>query len=186
MCEEEYVLYLKSKELISNNNIKEGMKILDQLAKKKNKNAIFDIGMLYYQGNGVEKDLSKACHLLTYAGDLGYKEAYHQLGKLFYYELHNVTESERFLLKCNDGKSKFLLGLIYLNISKYKAITYFLYAFKCHNPMSCYYLAKCYFYGEGVKKDLIKASYYLKHPLCENVEDIFGLREKIKLIETSY
>lgn len=186
MSEEEYVLYLKSKELISNNNVKEGMEILDKLAKKKNKNAIFDIGMLYYKGELVEKDLTKACYLLTYAGDLGYKEAYYQLGKLFYYELHNSNESERFLLKCNDGKSKFLLGLIYYNISKSKAVTYFMYAFRCHNPSSCYYLAKCYFDGEGVKKDLIKASYYLKHPLCEKVEDIFGLREKIKLIETFY
>ena len=61
MSEEEYVLYLKSKELISNNNVKEGMEILDKLAKKKNKNAIFDIGMLSYKGELVEKDLTKAC-----------------------------------------------------------------------------------------------------------------------------
>lgn len=185
MNSEEYELYLKSKDLIKDNRIDEGIEILDKLAKKHNKNAIFDLGMLYYQGDKIPKDIHKACYLLTYAGELGYKEAFYQLGCLFYHELHNINESERFFKRCNDGKSKFYLGLIaYYHGSKSKAVTYFHYGLRCHNKESIYYLAKCFYDGEGVKKDHKKANYYLNLALSKKVEDVFNLREKINLIET--
>ena len=180
MNEKEYTLYLESKTEFANGNYQKGINILENLAKMKNKNAIFDLGIINYNGLYVSKNIEKAVNLLLLSGDLGFKEAYFQLGKIYYEEYKNLLEAERFFLKCNDGKSKFYVGLInYKYLSKEKAVSYFYYASKCHYHLSEYYLAKCYIDGEGTKKNINKGSFYLNLALENNIEDIFNLKDKL-------
>ena len=180
MNESEYKFYLESKKCFKERNIEKALEILESLAKVKNKNAIFDLGMVYFNGEYVTKNLKKAVNLLLLSGDLGFKEAYFQLGMLYYKEYKDINEAERFFFKCNDGKSKFYIGLLnYLYLSKNKGFIYFTYASKCHYHLGEYYLAKCLIDGEGVKKDLNKGIYYLELALKNNVEDIYNLKEKV-------
>lgn len=180
MNEKEYTLYLESKSEFANGNYQKGIQILEDLAKKRNKNAIYDLGMISFKGLYGMKNLKKAVNLLLLSGDLGFKEAYFQLGKLYYEEYKNIEEAERFFLKCNDGKSKFYIGLLnYHHLSKEKAVSYFYYASKCHYHLSEYYLAKCYIDGEGTKVNMKKGSLYLSLALENNIEDIFNLKDKL-------
>ena len=54
------------------------------LTEQDNKSALFDLGYIYYSGNGVEKDYKKAIELYSKAASLGHMQAYNNLG--FCYE----------------------------------------------------------------------------------------------------
>ena len=63
MNEKEYTLYLESKTEFANGNFKKGITILENLAKMKNKNAIFDLGIINYNGLYVSKNIEKSFYV---------------------------------------------------------------------------------------------------------------------------
>lgn len=174
----EYELYLKSKDFFVNDQVDEAIKILEELSKKHNVCALFDLGMLYFKGEKVKKNIKKAYNLLLFSADLGYSEAYYQLGLLCYYELRDFENANRFLAKSKFLKSIFVLGKLHYEYQRYeKAFEYFLIASKNNNKMADYYLANCYLEGKGTKKNYILAETYYKKSINSIEEDIFNLKK---------
>ena len=56
---------------------------LEQLMEKGNYSACFDLGQLYYHGNGVQKDIQRAISYFKKAAENGVAEAAYQLGRIY-------------------------------------------------------------------------------------------------------
>ena len=109
---------------------------LEDLAKKGNGEAQYELGLRYYRGAGVDVDYAKAKQYLESAVDNGIDSASYYLGVIYYNGKGTPT---------NHAKAK----------------EYFEKAEKkCDNVFSSYYLGKLYYWGDGVEKNLEKADEY--------------------------
>lgn len=59
-------------------------KYFEKACDLKENSGCFNLGVLYYQGQGVEKNLKKAASFYTKACDLNYSNGCHLLGNLYY------------------------------------------------------------------------------------------------------
>ncbi len=59
--------------------------VLNELARQGSADAMFVLGMAYYDGDGVKRDTLKCADLLARAAALGHIKANHDLGCFYYY-----------------------------------------------------------------------------------------------------
>ena len=80
--------------------------------------AIYNMGILYRDGEGVESDNAKARDLFKQAAELGYPDAQSEYGRLLYFKDENINEGFEWLKKASENGSqsaRFLLACIYFD-----------------------------------------------------------------------
>lgn len=163
MNNQDYEVYLKAVEYLNNNETNSAIKLLNELSKKHNKKAIFELAKVYYNIG----ELKKSINLFVLSGESGYIESYYYLGLIFI-KLKDYQEAYRyFLIGKNFPKSNLYLGLLELkgkikSSSKKRAFLYFLSGSKRKVFQCDYYLGICYQYGYGIKKNFDKMTYYFE------------------------
>ena len=179
MNSEEYEIIMSSKKKLKSKNeneILEGLEMLNELANQKNKYAIYELATLYLEGEIVEKNIKKACNLFVFSGELGNVKAFYDAGKIFK-KTKDYETAIRFFLKAKYNPLAFLeIGKMYskgigVNKSNRKAYEYYMEASKLGCPEADYLLVEVYVYGLGVKVDLDKAKYYLTRALRKGIND---------------
>ena len=120
---------------------------LENLAMQGNADALYELGCIYYLGDGVGKDYAKARDYFEKAANNGSNSANYYLGKIYYN---------------GDG----------VGVDHAKAKNYFEKSVEANNVFSEYYLGKLYFWGDGVEKNEEKANAYkqmvLSKPIYSN------------------
>ena len=111
------------------NNIEE----LENLANNGDVGAMYEVGRIFFVGNGVPVNYGKAKYYLEAASERGSQKANYYLGKMYYNGLGVGTD---------HGKAKY----------------YFEKSSESENVFSTYYLGKIYFWGDGVEKNYEKAN----------------------------
>lgn len=131
-------------------------------SKFKHPNALYNLGIFYLKGTGVEVDYEKAYNYLLKASQLGYNKAYYNLAIM---ELKgigrnvNTEKAKKYLEKAEGvGEAMYSLGNIYYLDKEYvEAKRYWEKGFKLKNKNSAKSLSNLYLYGVGVEKDKKKA-----------------------------
>jgi len=126
------------------------------------------LGLLYENGDGVEKNPKLAFSWFEKAANNGYMYAFYNLGRHYQHGLSVAVDKSKALYwyekaaAAHHAHSCLLLGIWYLNginvvKNEYKAAAYFKDAAFCGNAEGKYYLSSCYAHGYGVKQDSIRA-----------------------------
>ena len=120
---------------------------LEQLASQGHVDALYELGRIYYLGDGVGQDYARAINYFEQASDKGSNSANYYLGKIYY-----------------NGTG--------VGVDHVKAKNYFEKSAGANNVFSEYYLGKLYFWGDGVEKSEEKANAYkakiLSKPIYSN------------------
>lgn len=180
MNEKDYELFLKARQYIDNHEDDKGVSILEEMIKRSNRKAAYELATYYQKRN----EINKAINFYILSADLGYKDSFIKLGKIFY-ELKNYKESYRYFMNVENKKEVYLyLGIMELeglikHSDKKRAFHYFLMGAKKNKEECHYYLAYCYHNGIGVKANKEKENYHLKKIHRLQIEDKYHLLSKI-------
>lgn len=145
------------------------------LAQKGDREAQVNLGILYYKGQGVKKDLAKAYWWLNEAAERGNVKALNNLGLFFlkgYAVAKNIPHSIKlfeYSAQLGSQEATFILGQIYEDEMKdlKKAFYWFKKSADAGNSNAKYRLALMYEFGEGTKRDKKKASLIYKEIIAE-------------------
>ena len=131
-----------------------------------------DLGVCYYNGDGVEQDYEKAVYWFTKAAEEGLVEAQNNLGLLYYGEggWQDYEKAVYWLTKAAEqghASAQNNLGFHYRNgygvkKDEVKAVEWYTKAAKQDRASAQYNLGYCYYHGYGVEKDYEKAVYWYK------------------------
>ncbi|MET1257514.1 tetratricopeptide repeat protein [Aliikangiella maris] len=156
----------EKKYIIANSYLFEALKNSEPLS-------YYSLGMNYYYGRGVEKNIEKAKELMFRARDIGdYSKASYALGLIFN-DSNNIVESIRFLKEAvnfGEYKAAYKLGKIYLDIFEDQedvelAIKYFELASENKISRAFYQLVKLHIALYNMSKDkqyIVKAFEYVE------------------------
>ena len=108
---------------------------LENLANNGDVGAIYELGKIYFNGDGVEVNYQKAKQYFEVAAERGSNGSNYYLGKIYY-----------------NGNG--------VETNHLKAKEYFEKSSKTDNVFAKYYLGKLYYWGDGVEKDYNKANEY--------------------------
>ena len=103
-------------------NYKKAFTILNTKAKQGNINATYNLSLMYYNGYGVEQNISKAAELLERAAKAGHKKAVQNVGRI-YMQTMNFKKAAQWLkqnAKEGDTQAYYLLSEIYVTQNKFK------------------------------------------------------------------
>lgn len=146
-------------------------RFFEKAVSKGDGDAIYNLGLMYYKGLGVEKNPIKAVEYIKRAADKNIYNAIYDLGALYYNGEAGVKQdyekAEFYFKKLPEdnkfNKANYFLGTIYLNNDDFgKAKQYFELATKQGNINAPSVLGAIYERGMGVVKDLNKARRYYK------------------------
>ncbi|KAK8845191.1 hypothetical protein M9Y10_021373 [Tritrichomonas musculus] len=140
----------------------------------------FELGLIYHNGEGVERDIVKAILFYSLAADQNHIEAQFNLGAIF----HKGEGVERdfdeaihyYTLAANQNypQAQYYLGLIYYE-GEYikqdfnKAFYYFQLAANQNHPQAQFYLGLFYHKGTSVQQDISKAIHYYTIAADKNI-----------------
>jgi len=111
---------------INAGNYKKAFSILDIRAKKGNINATYNLSLMYYNGYGIEQNISKSAELLEIAAKAGHKKAIQNVGRI-YMQAMNFDKAAHWLeknAKEGDTGAYYLLSEIYVAQEKFKKAKY--------------------------------------------------------------
>ena len=160
-----------------NNELKLAFYYISKAAEKKNKIALYNVGLIYYKGEIVPKNINKAIYYFTEASEQGHVEAMFYLGYIYEEEIGlsngNIDKCLSYYIKAsfnNCAKAQHNLGLLYYNgiyTSKdiHKSIFYFDKAAKQDYLESIFYLGYIYF---KIIKNIEKATDYFEKASQKN------------------
>mgnify|MGYP000464249255 FL=1 len=143
--------------------------------------AKYKLGKMFLNGDGVEKDITKAVEWLKQAALEENEFAEYALGRIYLkgaeVEKDDVVAEEYLLKAANRGNkyAAYLLGKEYLSGETFgkdaeNAEKYLLKAAEHDNKFAEYILGKEYLRGENFPKDVQKAIYYLKRAAEKNFD----------------
>ncbi len=140
--------------IVEENNIK-FFEILSSLVEKKNKRAMFYMGIALINGDGIDLDLKKGLKLLEKVADMGYSLADYQLC-IYYANHYAITKVQKYKnkIKLNGSKkARYMLALSYYNVGNYAdSFAFMLQAAKSKNVLAYQKLSLMYRDGIGTKK----------------------------------
>lgn len=148
------------------------VEVLTQKAEQGDKQAQFELGVLYFQGEKLTQDKEKAVYWLEKSAYQNEAKAQCLLGVLYYdghYLTHSLEKAEFWLTKAaklNHAYAQFWLGKLYYNgtgvTQDYqKAVYWMRRAANRGNQEAQILLAGLYFDGKGVAKSNFKATFWL-------------------------
>ncbi|WP_457749431.1 tetratricopeptide repeat protein [Sulfurimonas sp.] len=109
-------------EAFNKGDYKTAFSLLEAKAKKGNINATYNLSLMYYNGLGVEQNISKAAKLLEIAAKAGHKKAVQNVGRI-YMQLMKFNKAKQWLqknAKMGDTGAYYLLAEIYIVQEKFK------------------------------------------------------------------
>ena len=153
--------------------VKREIQNLRNLAKRKNAKAQFNLGVMYYEGEGVSQNFETAADLIKQAAKQGDAEAQNQLGNMYYEGRGVAQNNERaahwYKQAAEQGQvyAQYNLGAIYYHgegITKnYEmAAHWYTKAAEQGEAPAQYMLGWMYYEGEGVTQNFKKAAHWLK------------------------
>ncbi|KAK8842043.1 hypothetical protein M9Y10_026261 [Tritrichomonas musculus] len=164
-------------------NYKEVAKYLKKAANIGNQYAIFNLGKLYYEGRGVERDINTAEKYFQKAAASNNPNILYNIGLA--YDDDDFTKAEyyyKLAAQQNNADAIFNLGNLYYKNNDYKnAFYYFDLAAKLYNYSDAFlFLGICYSNGFGVEKNYQYACYYYEQAAicgssdaCVNLANIY-------------
>ena len=142
---------------------------LQQAAEQGSDVAQFALGDMYYNGEGVAKDLAAAARWYRKAADQGNDSAQFALGDMYYYGegvANDLVAAARWYRKAADqgnDSAQFALGYVYyfgegVANDLVAAVRWYRKAADQGNDSAQFALGYVYYFGEGVAKDLAAAA----------------------------
>ena len=135
--------------------------------------AQYNLGVIYYEGQYISRDINKAIHYLTLAADQNHPQAQYNLGFIYYkgqYISRDINKAIHYLtLAANQNlpEAQYILGIVYFkgqyiqrNIKK--GFYYFQLASKYRFHEAHFVVGYFYHSGIYIKKDIEKAIHYYK------------------------
>lgn len=127
--------------------------------------AMYDLADAYYDGEGVEKDMSLSMKWITKAADAGYNKAQAALGASYLFGANSVEQNyalaENYLLmaaKKDNTEAQGYLSLLYVNMEEYeKALLWGRKAAQMDNVMGCNMMGRIFSEGLGVDANINEA-----------------------------
>lgn len=107
-------------------NYKKAFLLLSKKAKEGSSNAVYNLALMYYNGYGVDQNISKAAELLESAAKAGHIKAEQNVGRI-YMQLMNFDKAAQWLeknAKSGDIQAYYLLSEIYVEQEKFKKAKY--------------------------------------------------------------
>ena len=133
-------LFDYSEELYREGKIRESFLCCKKAANMGYKNAGYELGKKFYSGDGTEKNLEKAAFWFLWAAKRNHISALINLSEMIIKGEAKIYDS--FIRVLEKGAEE-------------------------NTPSACYYLGLMYYYGKGLRKDYIKAYFYIeKSKLC--------------------
>lgn len=124
-----------------------------------------ELGFMYYYGNGVNKNYSKATEWLQKSANKNLRRSQWLLGLCYYYGhgvKKNYFQAIKFLIESANNDYRLAqrkLGMIYYDNHDYtEAVKWLSKAVDQNDGYSSWLLGLCYYYGDGVTKDVYKAA----------------------------
>lgn len=166
-------------------------KILENEQHYKYVDALFNLGLIYYYGQGVAEDEKKAFELWLAAAKRGYTNAYRNVA-LWYHTgtgvKRNYEQAVEWAKKgseIGDGGCTFILGVIHYRGQSVKrnydkAFELFLMAAEQGYTDACQAVAECYYYGRGVERDYSQAKEWCQKGVDSGDEEAVKLMKKLK------
>ncbi len=180
---------------LKNKQYEKAIELFRQSAKYGNNEANFKLGIIYYKGNGIKKDLSLAMKYFQRASAAGHLKAKYNTGVIYAtknYEKHDYKEAykifeELSIVNYPSAQNKLGLFLLHgLGVDKdyKKAVKWFEEAYFINHylPASCN-LALMYASGKGVfpnfgrARELAQEGYDKNLPMCVKVYKDFNLHK---------
>ena len=144
-------------------------KVFLELAKNGYEEAQYNLGLLYMDGLGIEKDCHKAIHWFKKASLKDDIDATYNIATLYDAGECIEEDNEEALfwyekaISLGDEEAIYFAGVIYADKKDYKkSYDYFLKSSLLRNEFSMYELAYQYFYGQGTKRDYFKSYLWVK------------------------
>ncbi len=140
--------------IVNEDNIK-FFEILSSLVEKKNKRAMFYMGIALMNGDGIDQDVKKGLKLLEKVSDLGYSLADYQLCIYYanHYAISKVQKYKNKIKLTGTKKTKYMLAMSYYNVMNYTdSFSFMLQAAKAGYKLAYQRVALMYKNGLGVKK----------------------------------
>jgi TPR repeat protein len=103
-----------SDEALAQGNFTKAFKLLSKEAKDGDAQAEYNLALMYYQGDGVKRDIEKSAELLESSAQKGYKKAIDNVGRI-YMQLLKFDKAKKWLTinaKNGDESAKELLKSI--------------------------------------------------------------------------
>ena len=169
------------------NNMKESIYWLSKSASTNNSFAQYQMALFYFDGNGVERDYTKAFDIFSRLIHQNHKGIAYYLGQCYLKGLgteKNYVEAVRLLkIADNEGnvQAAYDLGCCYydghgVNQNYVEAIKYFTKSAKANDKNSWYMLAVCYEKGIGVKQSAENAfKFYYKAANLGHNDAVFAV-----------
>lgn len=149
--------------VVEENNIK-FFEILNELQKKKDRRAMFYLGIALINGDGIDIDIKKGLKILEDVSNLGYSLADYQLCIYYanHYAISKVNKYKNLIKLKGTGKSQYMLSISFFNVKNYSdSFTYMLASAKKGYKQSFQMIANMYKNGLGTKKSMAEYENWL-------------------------
>jgi len=186
----------KARQFLDQNDGENAVLFLEKAVSLGEVKALKNLGVLYYQGEFVEKDLGKAIYWFEKSSDENVTASMAILGEMYIDESSEIYSPTRAIFwlekaaQLEDLDAQYNLGVIYHQGVKsmgrdYKlAHKWYLKASKSNHTESMNNLAGLYHQGNGIGIDFDASSYWYKRsceggyePACNNLQDLFDLNK---------
>ena len=140
--------------VVEENNI-EFFKIISELVEKKNKRAMFYMGIALMNGDGIDLDVKKGLNMLEKVSSMGYPLADYQLCIYYanHYAISKVSKLRNKIKLTVTPKAKYMLAMSFYNVANYSdSFIYMLSSAKAGYKLAYQKLALMYKNGVGTKK----------------------------------
>lgn len=151
---DEHTAFRDGLEAYQKKDYAKALRLWRSLAKKGHAKAQYNLGILYFQGSGVPKDVREAFKWFSKSAKQGYVKAQYHLGLMFF-------SGEG--IKQNDKE----------------AVKWFQKAAEQGDDLAQYSLAAMYVYGKGVPKDYVKAHFWSNLSARQGNKDAAKARDDI-------
>lgn len=134
-CANNY-LYVNNREMLTMISKPNVANVLNQMANFIQKDALFALGFIYFEGKVIQRNINKAINFLTLAANQNHPSPQCLLGIIYYEGSYVARDTTR-------------------------AIYYLTHAVNNDNPIAQYLLGVIYYENEYVKPDISKSIHYL-------------------------
>ena len=142
--------------------------LFQKAAEKNHVDAMFRLGICYYNGEGISKNYGRAFELFQKAAEKNHLNAMFRLGACYYYGRGVDKDEVKAFELFNEAAEKNHLNAIYhlgecyykgrgVNQDYTKAFECFQKAASENHHSALFFLGECYYLGRGVKEDNTKA-----------------------------
>jgi len=173
----------------NNENYEAAFKQFLTLAENGDEEAIFRVGVMYMDGEGVEQNCTEAIRWYKKLAEKDHLDSIFNIGII--YNAGTCIEGDNLeALKwynkaadLGDDEALYYAAQIYSDMKEYKkSFEYFLESSLLNNSYSMYNVGYQYYYGHGVRRDYFKSYIWIKLAILSGNDDEFT-NENLKIVK---